>query len=264
MRLSLHCYFGVVVFFVQLCAFQLHGQELVVAQIGDSVAQNNRNRIAANQVFADDGIVTRWIGDHSSPATFARGGITYDGMLNGNSSLGHLGLIDIVDGIQTGTYDTPDALYLLGGYNNAFFEPVDSTMVNSLNDLNSILDLAQAELPDTDIFVSNVTLLTGPSEDRLSNVLTLNALIETEVANRNGIYLVDNYSIVNADDLRSDGLHLNDSTGQQKIGVNFANTVLAVPEPGSLTTVGFMLSLMLIRRQRMCSRSVNSPIHGLA
>jgi len=95
------------VVFLQLGVFQLLACDLTIMQIGDSVANNPRNRVAADVVFTSVGINTTWIGDHGSPPTFAQGGISYAGMLNGNSALGHTGLIDIVDGIETGAIERP-------------------------------------------------------------------------------------------------------------------------------------------------------------
>lgn len=248
MRFALQ--FSIVMVIVCLSLVGLaHAKDLQFMQIGDSIAENTGNRIASNSIFESASIDSNWQGDHSNPPTFARGGLSYGTMLNGSNALGAVGLIEILDRIENGTYTSPNVLYLLGGYNNAFSEAQDSSMEGSIETLGEILSLSRTRLPDAKIFVSNVTRFTGQSAHRQSNVETLNALIADEVASRDNVFLVDNYSLITAEDQRDDGLHLN-SSGQQKIGENFANTVLAVPEPGSgVLLVGLLLPLVIQRRR---------------
>ncbi len=219
-----------------------------IVQIGDSVANSDTNRAYADLWLRDKGIIPVWVGDHGGGrATFARGGLTYQGMLNGTDIA--TGLKSIVD-----DYSEPDVLYILGGYNNVAFEEDDSDMSTSISALGDILDLAELEWPSVEIYVSNITTFseTGSWAHKRTNVTTLNQLIALEVMNRDRAYLVDNFSVIGESDLQTDGLHLN-RDGQIKIGNNFASTFYlnSVPEPNlSVFMLAALLGRCLVRTRR--------------
>lgn len=228
--------------------------DLVVTQLGDSVANAAQNRVTATAELAAAGIAVTWNGDQMTPPTYAKGGWRYDDMLEGRSEPEWLptqklgpGLIELVEGgLQT------DVLYILGGYNNV----AGGNIAGAIDDLRALLDYAEQNV-GVPIYLSNVTMFTGPWAHRQPEVEELNALIDIEVAQRDSVHLVDNYSTIGPGGLLSDGLHLN-HIGQMIAGQNFANAV-AVPEP-SAWLVGLVLLLLLLRHHHRQQKQ--SDDHG--
>ena len=218
--------------------------DLTIAQIGDSVGASPTNRTFTTSNY-DSGTIT-WLGDNGagSRPTFARSGWTYRQMLNGGG-----GVDGLRQHVENPNYETPDVVYLLGGYNDVVQAPDDSDMANALADLVEILDLIDDSWGSA-VYVANITNFPSDRQwaHKQSNVETLNNLIESEVAQRANTFLVDNNSLITDDLVRPDGLHINND-GQEVIGAEFG-ILLSVPEPNSICFLAAIFLMQTMRRRR--------------
>ena len=215
-----------------------NANDLIIAQIGDSVGAHPNNRLATENVY--DGNI-RWIGDNhtaSGRPTFARGGWRFFEMLNGRTIPG-LENDGLVHHVVNPAYPTPDIVYLVGGYNDAG----QATSVESITerfqyviDIVNLVDISWG----SDVYIATITNF---PEDRMwahrqPNVEAYNALLFEFARTRSNVYVVDNNAIISNDLIAADGLHLT-VAGQVVIGESFAQLPVcpldvAIP-PDSIT-----------------------------
>ena len=203
----------------------LFAQEVVIAQLGDSVGQSAVNRGTTDQTFQSS---ITWIGDNSTPQlTFARGGWTLQEMLEGRNTFGPE-LNGLVHHVVNPIYPAPDVVYILGGYNDAAQARSDKELATRFQNLVAMVDLIEATW-NSKIFIANLTNFPADRmwSHRQQNVELYNELLDDFVVARPNTVLVDNNSVVTDDLVSSDGLHLT-REGQVLIGEHFALSLIHI------------------------------------
>lgn len=236
--------------------------DLVIMNVGDSVSVSNTHRYTLDTELDEAGIAHSFVGDvkantpSNKPIDFqAFGGATFHNMLEGRT-------VDRGSGpkFEAGVRDaltrySPNTFLILGGYNNMVYEVVGSGLVNTKTDYGKLIDFIVTTVPSANIYVSNVTDFDPNSTygPKRPNITEWNAYLVGDTAQRQAagqsVFLVDNFSSVTYDDLRSDGLHP-DAPGQVKIGNNWAKAITAAPEPSSLLVLTGFCTTYLFRRKR--------------
>lgn len=238
--------------------------ELVIMNVGDSVSASNTHRLTLHTKLDESGIAHSFVGDvkanapGNKPIDFqAYGGAGFLDMLEGRT-------VDRGSGpkFEAGVRDaltrySPNTFLILGGYNNMANEVVGGELLAPKAQYANLIDFIVTTVPSANIYVSNITdfdpsSMYGPKRP---NITEWNAHLVSDTAQRRAagqsVFLVDNFSSVTYADLRSDGLHP-DTSGQVKIGNNWAKAIAATPEPCALLLLTGFCGTFLLRRQRSC------------